>query len=141
MSSLCRASSTSWHVSLITIARGSKVLYTRWPKPNNLNGSFLSLARAMYWGILSTEPISSNIRKQASLAPPWAGPHREATPAAIHAYGLAPEEPANLTDEVEAFCSWSAWRVKILSKAFSTIGFTLYSSHGVENIMCRKLPV
>ncbi|MNE98334.1 hypothetical protein D3C80_1968330 [compost metagenome] len=65
----------------------------------------MSLALAMYSGMRSTEPISSSILRQASLAPPWAGPHREAIPAAIQANGLAPEEPARRTVEVEAFCS------------------------------------
>ena len=59
-------------------------------------------------GILSGVPISSSIFKTASLAPPWAGPQREAIPAAIQAKGLAKELPAILTVLVEAFCSWSA---------------------------------
>ena len=42
---------------------------------------------------------------QASLAPPCAGPQRQAIPDAIHANGFAPEDPANLTVDVEAFCS------------------------------------
>ena len=40
-----------------------------------------------------------------SLAPPCAGPHSEATPAATQAKGFAPDEPAIFTVEVEAFCS------------------------------------
>ena len=35
-----------------------------------------------------------------SFAPPWAGPHNDATPAATHANGLAPEEPAIFTVDV-----------------------------------------
>ena len=49
--------------------------------------------------------MSSSICKQASFAPPCAGPHKQATPAAIAANGFAPEEPAKRTVEVEAFCS------------------------------------
>jgi hypothetical protein len=50
-------------------------------------------------------PISSSILSAASLAPPCAGPHRQAMPAAMQAKGLAPDEPASRTVEVEAFCS------------------------------------
>jgi hypothetical protein len=65
------------------------------------------------FGMRSTEPISASIFSAASLAPPCAGPHRQAMPAAMQANGLAPEEPASRTVEVEAFCSWSACRMKI----------------------------
>ena len=78
----------------------------------------------MYSGILSTVPISRSISRQAWLAPPWAGPQRQAMPAAIQANGLAPDEEARRTVEVEAFCSWSAWSVKIRSIARLRIGFT-----------------
>ncbi|MNT82611.1 hypothetical protein D3C72_2223670 [compost metagenome] len=74
------------------------------------------------------------------MAPPWAGPHRQATPAAIAANGLVPDEPHRRTVEVEAFCSWSACRMKMRSSARSSTGLTLYSSQGVPNIMRRKLP-
>ena len=57
-------------------------------------------------GIFSTDLISlDSMSKTASLAPPWAGPHSEAIPAAIHANGFAPDEPASRTVDVEAFCS------------------------------------
>ena len=56
-------------------------------------------------GIRSLEPISRSMLSTASLAPPWAGPHSEAMPAAMQANGLAPDEPARRTVEVEAFCS------------------------------------
>ena len=59
-------------------------------------------------------------------------------PAAIQANGLAPEEPARRTVEVEAFCSWSACRIKILSIALASTGLIGLISHGVLNIMCRK---
>ena len=49
--------------------------------------------------------ILSSILSTASLAPPCAGPHKDAIPAAIQANGLAPEDPASLTVEVDAFCS------------------------------------
>ena len=75
----------------------------------------------------------------ASLAPPWAGPHRQAMPAAMQANGLAPEEPARRTVEVEAFCSWSAWRMKMRSMARDSTGLTLYSSQGTAKHMRRKL--
>ena len=56
------------------------------------------------------------------------------------ANGLVPDEPHRRTVEVDAFCSWSACSVKMRSTARSNTGLTLYSSHGVANIMCRKLP-
>ena len=59
----------------------------------------------MYSGIFLTSPISSSIFITASFAPPCAGPHKDAIPAAIQANGLAPDEPASLTVEVDAFCS------------------------------------
>jgi hypothetical protein len=50
-------------------------------------------------------PISINILNAASLAPPCAGPHKHATPAAMQANGFAPDEPASRTVEVDGFCS------------------------------------
>ncbi len=75
----------------------------------------------------------------ASLAPPCAGPHRQATPAAIAANGLVPDDPHRRTVEVDAFCSWSAWRMKIRSIARTSTSFGAYSSHGVANIIRMKL--
>ena len=77
----------------------------------------MSLARAMNSGMRSTVPISCSMLSAASLAPPCAGPQRQAMPAAMQANGLAPDEPASRTVEVEAFCSWSAWRMKMRSMA------------------------
>ena len=59
-------------------------------------------------------------------------------PAAMQANGLAPEDPASRTVEVEAFCSWSAWRMKMRSSARASTALTLYSSHGTEKHMRRK---
>ena len=59
-------------------------------------------------------------------------------PAAMQANGLAPDEPARRTVEVEAFCSWSACRMKILSMALDRTGLTLYGSQGVPKVMYRK---
>jgi hypothetical protein len=56
-------------------------------------------------GMRSGEPISLSISRQAWLAPPCAGPQRQAIPAAMQAKGFAPEEDASRTVEVEAFCS------------------------------------
>ena len=52
-----------------------------------------------------TWPMWFSIFSTASLAPPCAGPHRLAMPAAMQANGLAPVEPASRTVLVEAFCS------------------------------------
>ena len=62
----------------------------------------------MYSGIFLTFPIFFSIFKAASLAPPCNGPQRAENPAAIDAKGFTAEEAANLTVDVEAFCSWSA---------------------------------
>jgi hypothetical protein len=40
----------------------------------------------------------------------------------MQANGFAPEEPAMRTVEVEAFCSWSACRMRILSSASARTG-------------------
>src|SRR6202163_2515336 len=88
----------------------------------------------MFFGL----PILASIFNTASLAPPCAGPHSEAMPAAMQANGLAPDDPALRTVAVEAFCSWSAWRMKIRSIALASTGLTLYSSHGTAKVMWRK---
>ena len=75
-------------------------------------------------GIFPAVPISLSMFSASSLAPPCAGPHRQAMPAAIQANGLAPDEPARRTVEVEAFCSWSAWRMKMRSMALARTGLT-----------------
>ena len=85
----------------------------------------MSLAFSMNSGIRSGVPISASILTTASLAPPWAGPQSAAMPAAIAAYGLAPVDPTSRTVEVEAFCSWSACRMKIRSSALARVGLTL----------------
>ena len=85
-------------------------------------------------GMFLASSISASIFSTASLAPPWAGPHRLAMPAEMQANGLAPVDPASRTVEVEAFCSWSACRMRTRSMAREITGFGLYSSHGVPNI-------
>ncbi len=79
----------------------------------------------MKCGMFFTSAISVNCWMTASLAPPCAGPHSEAMPAPMQANGLAPELPASRTVEVEAFCSWSAWRMKIFSIASEITGLTV----------------
>src|ERR1700730_1136271 len=102
-------------------------------------GSSLSLARLTNSGMRLTDPISESILSAASLAPPWAGPHRQAQPAGMEANGLAPEEPDSRTVEVEAFCSWSACRMKMRSIARARTALGLYSSHGTAKHMRKKL--
>jgi hypothetical protein len=92
------------------------------------------LAFSIYKGIFYSVPISLSIFSTASLAPPWYGPHSAVIPAAIHANGLANDDPAILTVEVEAFYSWSACRINIISNAFTMISATSKSSIGFENI-------
>eukprot|EP00443_Scrippsiella_acuminata_P094175 CAMPEP_0115547950 /NCGR_PEP_ID=MMETSP0271-20121206/93915_1 /TAXON_ID=71861 /ORGANISM="Scrippsiella trochoidea, Strain CCMP3099" /LENGTH=129 /DNA_ID=CAMNT_0002981407 /DNA_START=790 /DNA_END=1180 /DNA_ORIENTATION=- len=100
--------------------------------------AFLALTSATNCETLSFVPIASNIAITASFAPPCAGPQREATPAAIQAYGFACELPAMRTVEVEAFCSWSMWRIMNALIALAATGLTTYSSIGVANIMYKK---
>src|SRR4051794_41848877 len=90
-------------------------------------------------GILSTVPMSDSIASAASLAPPWAGPHRQAMPAAIQANGLAPEEPAGGTAEGGGFCWWGAGRMRVLWSASAGAGWILYSSQGTGKHRGRKL--
>src|SRR5436190_8987206 len=82
--------------------------------------------------------MSMSIRRHSSLAPPCAGPQRQAMPAAMQANGLAPDDPAERTVEVDAFCSWSACRVKMRSIALVRTGFGFQSSAGTEKHIRRK---
>jgi hypothetical protein len=88
--------------------------------------------------MFSTVPISSSISRASWLAPPCDGPQRQAMPAAMQANGCAPDEPARRTVEVEAFCSWSACRMKMRSMARVRTGLGTQSSAGTEKHMRRK---
>jgi hypothetical protein len=69
-------------------------------------------------------------RRACSAPPRWrrrAPAPQAAQPAAMQANGLAPEEPASRTVEVEAFCSWSACRMKMRSIARASTALGLYS--------------
>ncbi len=57
----------------------------------------------------------------------------------MQANGLAPDEPDKRTVEVDAFCSWSACRMKMRSMARTSTSLILYSSAGTANIMRMKL--
>ena len=59
----------------------------------------------MYSGIFFTSPISKSMFSAASLAPPCKGPHKEVKPVDIDANGFTPDDAANLTVDVDAFCS------------------------------------
>mmetsp|Transcript_9685 Transcript_9685/g.23928 ORF Transcript_9685/g.23928 Transcript_9685/m.23928 type:complete len:209 (+) Transcript_9685:61-687(+) len=137
-SSILRWPSSLWHMSRISLARGSVVLYRRCPNPMSRKGSALSFAFATHAGMFSTDPISSSICSTASLAPPCAGPHRDATPAAMHAKGFAWDDPAMRTVDVLAFCSWSACSISITSKQRAATGSSAYGLVGRANIMYRK---
>ena len=80
----------------------------------------------------------------ASLAPPCKGPHKEVKPVDIDANGFTPDDAANLTVDVDAFCSWSACKINILSNALANTLFTLYFSAGtqkpsVENFLYNQV--
>ena len=53
------------------------------------------------------------------------GPHRQATPAAIAANGFVPDDAHMRTVDVDAFCSWSACRMKMRSTARTSTSLTL----------------
>ena len=53
----------------------------------------------------------------------------DAIPAAMHANGFACDDDAIRTVDVLAFCSWSAWRMKIVSSARACTGLTRYGAH------------
>jgi hypothetical protein len=59
-------------------------------------------------------------------------------PAAMQANGLAPDEPARRTVEVEAFCSWSACRMKMRSIARGENRVHLVVLAGTAKHMRRK---
>jgi hypothetical protein len=61
-------------------------------------------------------------------------------PAAIAEYGSTCVEPTLRTALVEAFCSWSAWRMNRMSSARSSRGSGSYFSSVILYIMLRKLP-
>lgn len=86
----------------------------------------MSLALARYSGMRSAVPISRSICMTASLAPPCIGPHSEAMPAATHANGLASDDPASRTVDVDAFCSWSACSRKKRSMAWTNASGGVY---------------
>ena len=65
-------SKTWFAVALMTLARGSYDLYTRWPKPISRPSPFLTLSTKA--GTLPVLPIFVSMRSTASLAPPWRGP-------------------------------------------------------------------
>jgi hypothetical protein len=66
------------------------VLVDAMAEAHQAEGIVLVLGALDESGMRSTVPISSSILSAASLAPPCAGPHRQAMPAAMQANGLAP---------------------------------------------------
>ena len=68
-------------------------------------------------------PISSNIRKTASLAPPCFGPYNAAAEPAIHVYTSTPLEARWRTNAVEQFNSCSACNINNTSKAWTNFLF------------------
>lgn len=97
----------------------------------------------MNLGMLLTSPICSNMVNTASFAPPCNGPHNEAMPAEIQAYGFANELDAILTVDVDAFCSWSACKIRILSNASTNISgilndFKLLSANNIYKKFSTK---
>jgi len=91
--------------------------------------------------MLALEPISRSMRSTCSLAPPCSGPYSAAAAAAMQEYGSAWDDPTLRIALVEQFCSWSAWRMKSTSSAFSSTGCGSYFTSVALNIMFKKLPV
>ncbi len=92
--------------ALMIFARGSKFLYTRWPKPISRKPLFLSFAIATYF--FTSPPsawMASSISSTSWFAPPWSGPQSAQMPALIDANRFALLEPTMRTVDVEQFCS------------------------------------
>ena len=115
------SSSTSWQVCLHDLRARVVVFVDAVAEAHQPEGIVLVLRALDEFGdavdVCRSRAASCSA---ASLAPPWAGPHRQAMPAAMQANGLAPVEPARRTVEVEAFCSWSACRMKMRSIAWAS---------------------
>ena len=91
-------------------------------------------------GIRSTEPISASMLTTASLAPPCAAP-QGSDARRDRGVRLAPVEPTRRTVEVEAFCSWSACRMKMRSSARARTGLTRYLARHAEHHVQEVLGV
>ena len=104
LSPVCR--NTSSATFLMSLARGSYDLYTRWPNPISRPSPCFTFS--MKAGMFFLSPISASISSTASLAPPWSGPYSAAIPAETAENGSTCEEPTPRTALVEQFCSWSA---------------------------------
>ena len=113
-------------------ARGSQVLYTRWPKPmiRSLRSSRARISS-------STEAptgIDCRSRITCSLAPPCSGP-LSAPIAPVMAECMSDSvEAITRAVKVDAFISWSACRISATSKVFAAASVT-----GSPFSMCRKL--
>src|SRR5487761_289224 len=90
-------------------------------------------------GTLSIDPISVSMRMTSSLAPPCRGPYRAAQAAAQHEYGSAWEDPTTRMAVVEQFCSWSAWRMNRVSRAWARTGLASKRGSATFHIIERKL--
>ena len=113
-------SKTRYACALMTVARGSYDLYTRWPNPiRRPSPAFTFLMKP---GTLSTEPMAASMRSTASLAPPCSGPYSAAVAPASAANGSACELPMPRIALVLQFCSWSAWSMNRMSSARSSTG-------------------
>ena len=73
---MCRLLSSLSQVFLMIVARGSKFLYTRWPKPIRRKPLFLSLARSTYLPTLP--PSAQDLLRASRRRPGW--PRRAAGP-------------------------------------------------------------
>ena len=113
-------------------ARGSKVLYTRCPKPmirsrRSQPGADLLVHR-------SSPPIACSSFMTCSLAPPCSGPL--SAPIAPSDGGVMSDNVEAITRavKVDAFISWSACRIRAASNVFAAAGLGCSPAS-----MCRKL--
>ena len=97
------SANTSSATFLISLARGSYDLYTRWPNP--ISRPRPAFTSSMNRGMFFFSPISSSICSTASLAPPCNGPYNAAIPAETAENGSTWDDPTARTALVEQFCS------------------------------------
>lgn len=84
--------------------------------------------------------VDSSAAQVEAERPAWVDALWQSVVAAAHVdeAGGAPEDDARRTVDVEAFCSWSACRMKMRSIARLRIGSATYCSAGTAKHMCRK---
>ncbi len=130
--------STSWQVSRITVAPGRSFCTRDDRSPSGGKNHFVFRTTNKFRNVFNGADFFQHF-SAASLAPPCAGPHSEAIPVRYRQTGSHPKS--------QRYARWR-WGVLFMvsvqdqNTVHSTFqnGLTSYGSHGVENIIFRKLP-